>query len=143
MSGDPWQDYLAAARGLDAVRRAAAGAAAEQDRGVHSALAELAGVRARLVPQQSRLRALGVAEADLVPSEPEVAAAGQAMAGGPQAVLAALRAARATADAADAATRLPGAGPLPWPRTLLYGALALAVLCVLSLLCLGGFWLVR
>ncbi|MDW5325546.1 hypothetical protein [Plantactinospora sp. KLBMP9567] len=141
MSGDAWQDYLAAAQRLDEVRRSAATAAAEQDRGVHSAREELAGIRARLVPQQSRLRALGVAEADLVPSEREVAAAGQAMAGGPQAVLAALRDARATADAADAATRLPGAGPLPWTRVLLYGALVTALLGLLAVLCLAGVYL--
>ncbi|GIG85218.1 hypothetical protein [Plantactinospora endophytica] len=142
MSGDAWQDYLAAAQRLDAVRRSAATAAAEQERGVHSAREELAGVRARLVPQQSRLRALGVAEAELVPSAPEVAVAGQAMVGGPQSVLAALREARSTADAADAATRLPGAGPLPWTRILLYGALTVALLALLAVLCLGGVYLV-
>ncbi|MFY1689335.1 hypothetical protein [Plantactinospora sp. WMMB782] len=142
MSGDAWQDYLAAAQRLDAVRRSAATAAADQERGVQSAQEELAGMRARLVPQQSRLRALGVVEADLVPSQPEVAAAGVAMVGGPQAVLAALRDARATADAADAATRLPGAGPLPWTRVLLYVVLAAAVLGLLAVLCLGGVYLI-
>ncbi|MEQ4305318.1 hypothetical protein ABNF97_28725 [Plantactinospora sp. B6F1] len=143
MSADPWQDYLAAAQRLDAVRRSAATAAAEQERGVHSAREELAGLRARLVPQQSRLRALGVSEAELVPTEPEVVAAGQAMADGHQAVLAALRDARATADAADAATRLPGAGTLPWTRVLLYGALVTGLLGLLTAFCLGGVYLIR
>lgn len=141
MSGDAWQDYLAAVQRLDAVRRTAATAAGEQAQGVRTAREELTGIRARLVPQQARLRALGVPEEDLRPSEPEVAAAGRAMAGGPEAVLAALREARANADAADSATELPGTGPLAWPRILLYGAYALGALLLLVVLCLGGVYL--
>jgi hypothetical protein len=141
VSADAWQDYLAAAQRLDAVRRAAATAAGEQAHGVRTAQEELTGIRARLVPQQSRLRALGVPEGDLRPSEPEVAAAGRAMAAGPDAVLAALREARATADAADSATELPGTGPLARPRTLLYGAFALGALLLLVVLCVGGIYL--
>ncbi|MGI5212949.1 hypothetical protein [Plantactinospora sp. CA-290183] len=143
MSTDPWQDYLAAARRLDAVRQAATSAAGQQAQGVQSARQELTGVRARLVPQQTRLRALGVPERELLPSEPEVAAAGQAMAAGPEAVLAALREARAAADAADAATFPAGMGPLPWPADwrrflLLYGSAALVLLVVLAAVCLVG-----
>ncbi|MBF9135502.1 hypothetical protein I0C86_42385 [Plantactinospora sp. S1510] len=141
MSGDAWQDYLAAAQRLDAVRRTAATAAGEQAQGVRTAREELTGIRARLVPQQSRLRALGVPEGDLRPSGPEVAAAGRAMAAGPEAVLAALREARATADAADSATEVPGTGPLAWSRMLLYGAYALGALLLLVVLCVGGIYL--
>ena len=91
MSAGTWEEYLAAARRLDAVRRAAADAAAEQARTVQAAREELTRLRARLAPQQSRLRDLGVPEAELQPSPAEVAAAAEAMADGPAAVLAALR----------------------------------------------------
>lgn len=145
---DAWQEYLSAAQQLDAVRREAATAAGAQARGVHAAREELTGVRARLVPQQSRLRALGVPEAELVPSEPEVAAVAQAISTGPEAVRAALRQARVNADAADAATRLPGSGPLlarpdTWWQLLLVGAVGLALVAVAVALCLGGLYLLR
>jgi hypothetical protein len=89
------------------------------------------------VPQQSRLRGLGVPETELVPSHPEVAMAARAMAAGPGAVLVALRQARGTADAADARVARAGApGPLasaagwvPWLRNLLvYGPFAVLAL---------------
>ncbi|OJF13899.1 hypothetical protein [Couchioplanes caeruleus] len=130
----PWDDYLAAAQRLDAVRRAASAAAGEQAATAQAAQQELTAVRARLAPQRARLvQDLGVPEARLIPQPAEQAPAAQAVAGGPTAVLAALRQARATADAADAGMLGPGpAGPLrPWARNLLvYGPFAAAVLIV-------------
>ena len=83
---DPWADYLAAAGRLDAVRRAASSVVTEQAQTVQAAQQELAGVRARLAPQRARLvRDLGVPEADLMPQLPELAAATQAVTGGPAA----------------------------------------------------------
>ena len=100
----PWADYLAAAQRLDAVRRAASSPPASRRATVQAAQQELAAVRARLAPQRARLvQDLGVPETDLAPQPAERALAAQAVAGGPAAVLAALRQARGTADAADAA----------------------------------------
>jgi hypothetical protein len=130
----PWDDYLAAAQRLDAVRRAASAAAGEQTATMQAAQQELAAVRARLAPQRARLaQDLGVPEADLTPTPDERAASAQAVLGGPAAVLMALRQARGTADAADAA--MLGPGPRtpwrPWARNLLvYGPFAAAVLIV-------------
>lgn len=136
-----WEEYLAAAQRLDAVRRGAATAAGEQAQAAQTARDELTGVRARLAPQESRLRDLGAPEADLRPSSAEVAAAAETMVDGPGAVLAALRRARATADAADAtvvgtgpvALRAPS-GTAGWPgwlrNLLVYGPFALVVLVV-------------
>jgi hypothetical protein len=130
-----WLDYLGAAQQLDAVRRGAATAADAQAHTIQAARDELRGVGARLAPQRSRLRDLGVPESRLAPTPTEVAEAAQAMAGGPAAALAALRHARVTADSADAAVVgsivLP-AGDLPaWRRNLLvYGPFALVVLVV-------------
>jgi hypothetical protein len=130
----PWDDYLAAAQRLDAVRRAASAAAGEQQATVAAAQHELTAVRARLAPQRARLvRDFGVPEGDLAPQPAERAAATQAVAGGAAAALAALRQARGTADAADAAIIGPGpAGPWrPWARNLLiYGPFAATVLVV-------------
>lgn len=132
--GGPWADYLAAAQRLDAVRRAASSAAGEQAATVQAAQQELASVRARLAPQRSRLvRDLGLPDAQLAPLPAEQAVARQAVAAGPEAILAALRQARGTADAADAAMLRPGpAAPWrPWARNLLvYGPFAAAVLIV-------------
>ncbi|MGC4895074.1 hypothetical protein [Micromonospora sp. DT31] len=127
-----WAEYVAAARQLDGVRRAAATAAGEQARSVAAAREELTAVRGRLAPQQSRLRELGVPAMSLVPTPPEVAAAARSMAAGPSAVLAGLRAGRDWADAADdtlAARGLPRLARWPVrPRNLLvYGPLALVV----------------
>ncbi|MEU6074963.1 hypothetical protein [Micromonospora sp. NPDC047074] len=134
--GDPvsaaWTDYLAAARQLDGVRRDAATAAGEQARSVEAAREELTTVRARLASQEARLRERGVPPISLLPTPPELTEATRSMAGGPAAVLAALRAARGRADAADAALAARGlprlAGWPPRPRNLLvYGPLALLV----------------
>lgn len=132
---EAWRDYLDAAQQLDAVRRGATSAAGEQAHAVQAARDELNAVRARLAPQQSRLRDLGVPESKLSPTPPEIAEAAQAMAAGPWAVLAALRHARVTADAADAvivgSAALPARDLAPWRRNLLvYGPFALVVLFV-------------
>ena len=142
-----WEEYLAAAQRLDAVRRGAATAAGEQAEAVQDAREELTSVRARLVPQQARLRAMGVPEPELVPAPAEVAAASRAMAAGPAAVLAGLRQARGTADVADVmvtATRSPSSnGPTrrrTWVHGLVvYGPFALAVLVLVTCLGIGAF----
>jgi hypothetical protein len=132
----PWADYLDAAQRLDAVRRAASSAAGEQAATLQAAQQELVAVRARLAPQRARLvQDLGVPESDLVPQTADQVLAAQAVTGGPAGVLAALRQARGTADAADAT--MVGGGPRqaapwrPWARNLLvYGPFAAAVLIV-------------
>lgn len=130
----PWASYVAAAQRLDAVRRAASSAAGEQAATLQAAQQELASVRARLAPQRARLvQDLGVPVAALSVQPGERAQAAQAVATGPEAILAALRQARGTADAADAAMLGPHpAGPWrPWARNLLvYGPFAAAVLIV-------------
>jgi hypothetical protein len=129
-----WSRYLAAAQRLDAVRRAATSAVSEQAATRQAAEQELASVRARLAPQRARLvQDLGVPEADLLPQPGERAQAAQQVSGGAIAVLAALRQARATADAADSVMvgPRPRAAWRPWARNLLiYGPFAAAVLIV-------------
>jgi len=130
----PWATYVAAAQRLDAVRRAASSAAGEQAATMQAAQQELASVRARLAPQRARLvQDLGVPVAALTAQPADRALAAQTVATGPEAILAALRQARGTADAADAAMIGPGpAAPWrPWARNLLvYGPFAAAVLIV-------------
>uniref|UniRef100_UPI0038B35094 hypothetical protein n=1 Tax=Micromonospora acroterricola TaxID=2202421 RepID=UPI0038B35094 len=127
-----WSEYLAAARQLDGVRRSAAAAAGEQARSADAAREELTVVRTRLASQQERLRERGVPAISLVPSPPELTEAARSMAGGPAAVLSALRVARGQAEAADAALAaggrfLPGAWPARLRNLLVYGPLALLV----------------
>ncbi|MEH1165767.1 hypothetical protein V6V47_10310 [Micromonospora sp. CPCC 205539] len=127
-----WSEYLAAARQLDGVRRGAAAAAGEQARSAEAAREELTVVRTGLASQQERLRALGVPAISLVPSPPELTEAARSMAGGPAAVLAALRDARSRAEAADATLAARGRlRPATWPprlrNLLVYGPLALLV----------------
>lgn len=101
-----WQEYLAAAQRLDAVRRTAAD---PQGRPMDPALAareELARVRTRLAVQHARLRALGVPESELRPTGAELTAVATPMAKGPEAVLAGLRQARTTTETAE--SRLAG-----------------------------------
>ena len=130
-----WDAYQAAAQRLDDLYRAANNAATERTTIVEAATHELAAARARLAPQRARLaQDLGVPVIALTPTDAELMQATQAVAGGPAAVLAALRQARATADAADA-TMLGGARRQrawrPWARNLLvYGPFAAAVLIV-------------
>ncbi|MEV4618419.1 hypothetical protein AB0J74_06825 [Asanoa sp. NPDC049573] len=142
-----WDAYCAAAQRLDTVRRGAATAAGEQAQVVRAARDELAAVRARLLPQQARLREAGVPETELHPTPTDAAAADRAVAGGPSAVLAALQQARSTADRADAALLgAPGAalsqGPpvRTWLRNMLvYAPFAAAVLAVqIALLVTAG-----
>ncbi|MFF0150800.1 hypothetical protein [Micromonospora sp. NPDC005203] len=127
-----WAEYLAAARQLDGVRRSAAAAAGEQARSAETAREELTVVRTGLASQQERLRELGVPAISLVPSPPEVTEASRSMAGGPAAVLAALRAARGWAEAADVVLAArprfrPGSWPARVRNLLVYGPLALVV----------------
>jgi hypothetical protein len=133
-AADPWAEYLTAARALDAVRRAESSAAGEHATTVAAARQELSAVRARLAPQRARLvRDFGVPEDELTPQPTDQAAAMERVSGGPAAVLAALREARTTADAAD--NTFIGPAPLgperPWLRNLLiYGPFAAVVLLV-------------
>lgn len=138
-----WQAYQAAAQRLDAVRRGAADEANQQAQAVQAARQELTQLRARLAPQHARLRELGVPAASLLPPEDEVTAAAGQLAGGPAAVLAALRAARVTADTADAeVVGGVGTGPRTAPvrlrNLLVYGPFALVVLTVQLVLLLAG-----
>jgi hypothetical protein len=131
--GGPWADYLAAAQRLDAVRQAATAASAEQAAAQQAAQQELAGVRAHLTAQHSRLaQEYGVPDSDLVPQPPDRALVAQVVAGGPTAAMAGLQRARGTVGAADAA--LSGRERAlwrPWARNLLiYGPFAAAVLIV-------------
>jgi hypothetical protein len=131
-----WADYLGAAQRLDAARRAASSAVNEQTATIQAAQQELSAVRARLAPQRARLvQDLGVPETALLPLAEEREQAARAVAGGPGAVLAVLRQARGTADAADAVIlgggRRPAATWRPVARNLLiYGPFAAAVLIV-------------
>jgi hypothetical protein len=124
MTDRAWEEYLATARRLDAVRRDAATTAATQAAAVRTAHEELAYVRGRLALQRQNWAA-GVTD---VPAAP-------ASVGDPTAVLDQLRQARLMVDQADAlanATQGPGSGPASWPprlrNLLVYGPLALFVL---------------
>ena len=130
--GAAWAEYVNAARQLDGVRRAAATAASEQARSVQAAREELTVVRARLVPQESLLRDLGVPAISLTPTPPELTEAARSMASGPAAVLTALQGAHRWADAADDALATRGLPRIArWPsqprNLLVYGPLALIV----------------
>ncbi len=131
MSDDAWDAYVSAARRLDAVRRAAGDAATHRSATLGVAQDELTALRARLQPQRARLvRDLRIPVEELTPSAEERAAATAAVAAGPDAVLTALRDARATADAADTAAA-PAPRGTPWQRNLLvYGPFAVVVLIV-------------
>ena len=129
----PWQEYLDAAHRLDSVRRDAAAAVAEEQQALRTAREELPTVRARLALQQQRLTELALqngAQLDLSPTESDAQAAERAVAGGPAAVLAALRQARSTVDVGDAAlAQSPIRVPTSARRNLIvYGAMSLAAL---------------
>jgi hypothetical protein len=141
-----WEDYLAAARSLDLVRRDAAAAAATATYATSSARAELARTSARLERQAARLGAeavrAGIALPNLVPSGAERAEALAAVAGGRPAVPEALRRCHELIDAAEAELdRAPPAGTGRWPpaRWLVLAATATVVLvgAVLAVLLLG------
>ena len=131
MTGQPdvtrtWQEYLEAARQLSAQAAPP---------GAPDVPGELARLQARLTPQQVRLRRAGASPEQLAPTAAEIAAAAQAMAAGPAAMLTAVRHARSAADFADAilvGSVAPPAPPQPvWRRNLLiYGPFAGVVLLV-------------
>lgn len=75
MSDPAWEEYLTAARRLDALRRGAIAAEDEPGRVATATFEELTRVRARLAAQRCRLRMLGVPEEELQPSPAELAAA--------------------------------------------------------------------
>lgn len=125
-----WQEYLAAAQSLDAVRREAAAADAAATRVASSARAELAQLTARLEQQRTQLTGAatrtGVPPPRLAPTSAEVVAAAGA---GP----AALERCRQLVEAAD--RELPGGGSRggwPPPRWLLGGAVPLGIAVVLA-----------
>jgi hypothetical protein len=130
-----WDEYVTAARRLDAARRAAASVVAEQNAAAQAARDELTGLQSRLALQQARLldaaRREGGAVPELAPSAEEAAAARAALgAGTPASVTAALRSARAAVDTADAVLSgladSAAAAPTPLPRNaLIYGGYAL------------------
>ena len=127
MSG--WDEYVAAALRLEAVRMAASAAATQRSKGATTARTELAGLRTRLEPQRARLvRDLGVPVGDLTPTADELAAAAAAGGGGPANRRSALGDARAPPDTADAAV-VGRSKVRPWQRNMLvYGPFALVVL---------------
>ncbi|MFC7550303.1 hypothetical protein [Plantactinospora sp. GCM10030261] len=102
MTGDAWQEYLAAAQRLAAVRREAAAAAADRLGGSDAVRDRLTEVRQRLAPQRARLRELGVAEVDLVPSPPELSIAARSAGREPVTLSAALDQADRAVTGADA-----------------------------------------
>jgi hypothetical protein len=136
---DAWPEYLTAARQLDAVRRVDDWTHPPGDP-IRMAREELGRLRSRLAVQRLRLGQLGVPDADLRPTEAELSAVARPMAHGPDAVLSALRQARATVEAAEADL---GGGGLRFRLAAagLHGALwlflplALTVFTVLA--CLG------
>lgn len=102
-----WDDYLAAAQRLDAVRRTAAVVVAEQTKTLQAAREDLAGVRTRLALQHARLldtaRQAGTAPPDVSPTAADVAAAQATLGKGtPQSVRSSLSTARTALDNADA-----------------------------------------
>jgi hypothetical protein len=136
-----WEEYVDAARRLDAVRRAAAATLAEETAAAQAARDELAGVQARLVAQRTRLTDRA-AEAGLRPPDTaappaEIDPAGSSV---PVATLAALHQAHNALDAADAELTAAAEyrGLLSqvhgWPpavrNLLVYGPLALLVVLV-------------
>jgi hypothetical protein len=132
---DAWQEYLDAARRLDAVRREAAVASATEQQALRAAREELPAVKARLALQQQRLTEFALragAPLDLAPAAAAVQAAEHAVAGGPAVVLAALRQARSTVDVADATlAQSPARSPISIRRNLtIYGAMSLAAVVI-------------
>jgi len=142
-----WEEYVAAARRLDAVRRAAAASAAEEAATAQSAREELAVVRTRLTAQRGRLAEVagqaGLRPPDVAaePAQVDTATAALKESGAaniPAATLGALHQARSHLDAADAEltateqARSVWAQIRGWPpavrNLLVYGPLALGVL---------------
>jgi hypothetical protein len=109
-----WEDYLTVAAQLDAVRRDEAAAVVAQEAGAASAAAEIAVVRRRIAMQRTRIgeiagkASIPIPALDPMPADRAVATAIAASADSSEAadpaagVTAAVRAATATLDAADA-----------------------------------------
>ncbi len=143
----PWQEYLTAAQGLDAVRRAIADEAAAATRTISSARAELARARARLDAQRQQLIVEAVCEGvpmpPLEPSSAERSWGRATVTSGAAGALAALGHAHTLIDAADAYLRgaPPPVGPLldaapestarPWLIGAVAGSVAVLLLCAL------------
>lgn len=142
----PWQEYLTAAQGLDAVRRAIADEAAAATRTISSARAELARARARLDAQRQQLIVEAVCEGvpmpPLEPSSAERSWGRATVTSGAAGALAALGHAHTLIDAADAyllgAEPPDGAPPPPqWPTppwviVAAVGGFVLVLLCGLA-----------
>lgn len=144
-----WDEYVAAAVQLDAVRREAAATVAAQEQAANAARTELGSVRQRIALQRSRLSDVATRYARTAPlidpladERGAAAAVVASVTSDPTpGINAALQGARATLDAADAtlsaAVTAPVAtGPLPsWPPAvrngLVYGWYALLALIVL------------
>jgi hypothetical protein len=135
-TASPWEEYLAAAQSLDAVRREAAAAATAATHAVSSARAALAQVTARLEAQRARLTGIAVQAKlpapPLVPTPDEQAAAGLV---DPPTVPAALAECQRLIDQADAELATP-VRRFRWPLWLLIVAplgVATVLLCTLVL----------
>ncbi|MCP2326259.1 hypothetical protein HDA40_004766 [Hamadaea flava] len=129
-----WQEYLAAAERLDAVRREASTSVATEQAALRAAREELPPIRARLALQQQRMAEMATASGrpmpPLAPTPAETTSAERAVSGGPAVVLAALRQAMSTVDVADGAlAQAPTRPPSATTRNLaVYGGLAAAAL---------------
>jgi hypothetical protein len=114
----PWDEYVAAAQSLDAVRRDAATAAAAATLAASATRAELAQVSTQLELQRARLTGeamrAGLPTPPLTPSPAEQAAADAALGGDPAAVPEALRRCQQQLDAAEAALVAPATGERGW-----------------------------
>jgi len=130
-----WQEYLAAARSLDSVRREATGAMAAATRVASAARADVARVRARLDRQHAELahragrgRWRGGRPVRLVASAAERAAATRLVGGDPAAVAEALRQCRNLLRAADEQLSAGTARPAPgWVVTAAAAAVVVLV----------------
>ncbi|QSB14530.1 hypothetical protein JQS43_24130 [Natronosporangium hydrolyticum] len=114
----PWEEYLAAAQSLDAIRRDAANAPADPSYALSAARAELDQVRRRIELQRARLvgeavRA-GLPAPQLLPAPAEQAAAAMTIGHDPLSLLPVLRHSHGLLDACDA--QLNAAPPLPRRR---------------------------
>jgi hypothetical protein len=137
----PWEEYLAAAQSLDAVRRDAAAAAAAATLAASTTRAELAQLSTQLELQRARLTGeavrAGLFAPPLSPSPAEQAVADAMLAGDPAPVADALHRSQQLLDAADA--ELAGAGPVEerggwWPPPVWVWIVA-AVAAIAALAC--------
>jgi hypothetical protein len=101
MTEQAWDEYVAATRRLDTVRRDAAAAAAEQQSAAQAAQGELDYVRGRLALQQREWPNAGLAIPNLAPTPADVPEPG-VVGERPVDVLATLRRSRSMVDEADA-----------------------------------------